>query len=103
VVLFDSKFALLNKKFDAFSAESINFSRIFSALSVERFYPNFTIFFKIFFTSSENAINSKFRQETLNILSALKYTGLNRFHLESYFSIIGISPPLKRRNSLLLQ
>jgi hypothetical protein len=29
----------------------------------------------LFFTNSENAAKSKFRQEMLNILSALKFTG----------------------------
>ncbi len=47
----------------------------FSALKVKRFQPNFSIFFTLFFTNSENATKSKFRQETLNILSALKFTG----------------------------
>jgi hypothetical protein len=62
------------EKIDAFSAESIDFSCIFSALKVKRFQSNVAIFFTLFFTNSENATKSKFRKETLNILSALKFT-----------------------------
>jgi hypothetical protein len=51
------------------------FSRIFSALKMKCFQPNFAIFFTLFFTNSENATKSKFRQETLNILSTFKFTG----------------------------
>ncbi len=39
----------LLKKIDAFSAESINFSRVFSALKVKCFLPNFVIFFMLLF------------------------------------------------------
>jgi hypothetical protein len=46
-----------------------------SALKVKHFQPNFAIFFHAFFTNSENATKSKFRQETLNILRALKCMG----------------------------
>jgi hypothetical protein len=51
------------KKIDAFSAES------------ETLQPNFAIFFTPFFANSETATKSKFRQETLNILSTLKFAG----------------------------
>jgi hypothetical protein len=44
-----------------------------SALKVKCFQPNFTIFLTLFFTNSENTAKSKFRQDTLNILSALKF------------------------------
>jgi hypothetical protein len=44
-----------------------------SGQKVKRFQPNFAIFLTRFFTNSENATKSKFRQETLNILSALKF------------------------------
>ncbi len=33
---------------DAFSAESINFSHVFSALKVKHFQPNFATFFTLF-------------------------------------------------------
>ncbi len=49
-----------------------------SALKVKYFFqhwPNFAIFLRIFFTNSENTTKSKFRQETLDILSALKFKG----------------------------
>jgi hypothetical protein len=63
-----------------------------SALKVKCFQPNFAIFFMLFFTNSENATNSKFRQEMLNILSPLKFTGS---HLAFYewkvsFSLISL-------------
>jgi hypothetical protein len=45
----------------------------FSALKC--FQPNFTIFFTLFFTISENTTKSKFRQEKLNILSVIKIMG----------------------------
>jgi hypothetical protein len=49
------------------------------------FQPDFAIFFARFFENGENATKSKetfeFRQETLNILSALKFAGL---HLAFY-------------------
>jgi hypothetical protein len=48
----------LLKKIDAFSSESINFSRIFSALKVKRFQSYFAIFFHGFFlANSENTTN----------------------------------------------
>jgi hypothetical protein len=53
--------------------------KIDSALKVKCFQPDFTIFFAYFFTNSENATKFKetfeFRQEMLNILSALKLAG----------------------------
>jgi hypothetical protein len=68
------------KKIDAFIAESETLSALkvsifhafFSALKVKCFQPNFAIFFMLF---SRNATKSKFRQEMLTILSALKFTG----------------------------
>jgi hypothetical protein len=51
------------------------FHAFFSALKVKRFQPNFAIFFRLFFTNSEDATKSKFCQETLNILSSLKFAG----------------------------
>jgi hypothetical protein len=48
--------------------------QFFHALNVKCFQPNFAIFFTFLFTNSENATKSKFREETLNILSALKFT-----------------------------
>jgi hypothetical protein len=51
------------------------FHAFFSALKVKCFQPNFARFFRLFFTSSENATKSKFRQETLNILTGLKFKG----------------------------
>jgi hypothetical protein len=79
------KLALL-KKIDAFSTQSDSlsakfchiFHAFFSALKVKRFQPNFIIFFnfsRIFFTNSENTTKSKFSQETLNLLSPLKFMG----------------------------
>jgi hypothetical protein len=50
-----------------------------SALKVKCFQPDFAIFFTHFFANSENATKfkdtSEFRQEMLNILSALKFSG----------------------------
>ncbi len=43
-----------------------------SALKVKRFQLNFAIFFMRFFTNSENATESKFRQEKLNNLKRVK-------------------------------
>ncbi len=63
-----------NWKWHAFSLILPYFSRFFSALKVKRFQPDFTIFFTHFFTNSENATKSDFSQETLIILSALKFT-----------------------------
>jgi hypothetical protein len=51
------------------------FHAFFSALKVKHCQPNFAIFFTLFFTNCETATKSKFSQETLNILSALKFTG----------------------------
>jgi hypothetical protein len=51
------------------------FHSFFSALKVKGLQPNFAIFFTLFFTNCENATKSKFRQETLNISSALKFMG----------------------------
>jgi hypothetical protein len=51
------------------------FHAFFSALKVKCFQPNFVIFFTLFFTNSENVTKSKFKQETLNILTKLKFTG----------------------------
>jgi hypothetical protein len=52
---------------------------VLSALKVKRFQPDFTIFFACFSANSENATKfketSEFRQETLNILSKLKFAG----------------------------
>ncbi len=58
------------------------FHPFFSALRVKRFQPNFDIFFILFFTNSENATKSKFRQETVNILSMLKF-------MESHLTFYG--------------
>ncbi len=63
-----------------------------SALKVKRFQPNFIIIFMNFFANNENATKSKFRQETLNILSVLKLRGS---HLAFYerkvsFSLISL-------------
>ncbi len=48
-----------------------------SALKVKRFQSDYTHIFHAFFANSENATKfketSEFRQETLNILSALKF------------------------------
>jgi hypothetical protein len=50
-----------------------------SALKVKYFQLDFTIFFAHFFANGDNATTSKetskFRQEKLNILSALKFAG----------------------------
>ncbi len=61
------------EKNDAFSAENfaIFFACFFSAMKVQCLQPNFDIFF----ANSENPTKSKFRQEKLNILSALKFAG----------------------------
>jgi hypothetical protein len=76
------------KKIDAFSAQS----ETLSALRVKHFQPNFAIFSMLFFTNSENTINSKFSQETLNILSALKFTGSHLAFYDSKVSFSLISP-----------
>ncbi len=55
--------------------KALIFHAFFSTLKVKRFHPNFAIFFHAFFTNSENATKSEFRQETLNILSTLKFMG----------------------------
>jgi hypothetical protein len=72
------------EKIDAFSTESETLSMlkasIFQAF-FQHFQPNFAIFFMLFFTNCENATKSKYRQEMLNILSALKFTGS---HLSFY-------------------
>ncbi len=98
-------FSLL-KKIDAFSAQSdtlsarkvkryqpncaIFFTRFFSALKVKCFQPNFAIFSCIFFTNSKNGTISKFSQEMLNILSALKFPGshLTFYDCKVIFSLI---------------
>ncbi len=68
--------ATLLKKVDAFSTLKASiFLAFFPALKVKCFQPNFAIFSMIFFINSENATKSKFSQETLNIFSALKFTG----------------------------
>jgi hypothetical protein len=46
-----------------------------SALKVTRFQPNLAMFFTLFSPNSENATKSKFSQEMLNILGALKFRG----------------------------
>jgi hypothetical protein len=50
-----------------------------SALKVKRFQPDFAIFIARFFAISEDATKfketSELRQETLNILSVLKFAG----------------------------
>ncbi len=51
------------------------FQAFFSALKVKHFQPNFDIFSARFFANSENSTKSKFRQEMLNILIALKLVG----------------------------
>jgi hypothetical protein len=58
---------------------------------VKCFQSNFAIFFSSFFTNSENATKSKFRQETLNILGVLKFTGS---HLAFLISISFQTMPL---------
>ncbi len=80
------------KKIYAFSTESINFSRVLLALKVKCFQPNFAIFFMLFFTNSENATKSKFRQKRLNILSTLKFTGSHLAFYEWKVSFSLISP-----------
>jgi hypothetical protein len=56
-----------------------------SVLKVKRFQPDFAIFFAHFLPTVKTPQNStrplNFRQETLNILSALKFAGS---HLASY-------------------
>jgi hypothetical protein len=54
------------EKIDAFSLILPYFSRIFSALKVKLFQPDFAIFFTCFFSPTV---------KTLNILSALKFMG----------------------------
>ncbi len=54
----------LLKKIDAFSAESETLSAKFCH-----------IFQVVFFANSEKTTKSKFRQETLNVLSTLKFVG----------------------------
>jgi hypothetical protein len=50
-----------------------------SALKVKHFQPDFAIFLARYFANIENATKSEetleFRQEMLNILSALKFVG----------------------------
>jgi hypothetical protein len=47
------------KKINAFSTESIDFSRgYFSALKVKRFQPNFAIFFTRFFSPTVKALQN---------------------------------------------
>jgi hypothetical protein len=50
-----------------------------SALKVKRFQPDFAIFFTRFFANCETATKfneaSEYRQEILNILTALKFAG----------------------------
>ncbi len=49
-------------------------------------------FSQVFFTNSENATKSKFRQETLNILRALKFAGSHLAFYEWKVSFRLISP-----------
>ncbi len=57
LIFFPQPFALL-KIIDAFSLILPYFLRVFSALKVKRFHPNFAIFFTHFLTNSENATKS---------------------------------------------
>ncbi len=83
-----------------------------SALKVKCFQPNFAILFTLFFstesemlsakvwhifhmfffTNSENPTKSKFSQETLNILSALKFIGSHLAFYDWKVSFSQISP-----------
>jgi hypothetical protein len=70
------------EKIDAFSAESKTFSElkksifhVFLSNESEMLPALFLHIFHAFFNNSENATKSKFRQETMNILSTLKFTG----------------------------
>ncbi len=54
--------------------KALIFHAIFLALKVKHFQTNFAIFFTLFFTNSTKT--SKFRQETLNILSTFKIHGI---------------------------
>ncbi len=63
------------KKLMLLALKASIFHAFFSAMKVKCFQPNFAIFFMLFFTSIENATKSKFRQEMLNILSVIKFTG----------------------------
>jgi hypothetical protein len=56
-------------------AEIVIFKALCPIEKNQCFQPNFAIFFLLLFTISENATKSKFRQEILNILSALKFVG----------------------------
>ncbi len=79
-------------KWNAFSLILPYFSHVFSALKVKCIQPNFAIFFMLFFSNSENATESKFRQETLNILRALKFVGSHLAFYEWKVSFSLISP-----------
>jgi hypothetical protein len=65
------------EKIDAFRAESEMLSTLIASIFHAFFgtvgQPNFAIFVTLFFTNSENATKSKFRQERLNILRVLKF------------------------------